>query len=110
MDQILDQEVAQRRTQATLLGAFAALAVVLAAIGLYGVLAYSVGQRLPEFGVRMALGASPGGLLGAVVGRGLVLTGAGLAVGVIGAVALSRLVSAFLFGVTATDPLTYSGV
>jgi predicted permease len=108
MDQILDNEVSPRRIQATLLVVFAGLAVLLAAIGLYGVLAYSVGQRWPEFGVRMALGASPRMLLGRVIGQGLTLTLLGLAAGVAAALALSRLLAAFLFGVQATDPATYA--
>jgi putative ABC transport system permease protein len=107
MDQILDNEVAQRRIQAMLVAMFAGLAVLLAAIGLYGVLAYSVGQRRPEFGVRMALGASPGMLLGRIVGQGLTLTALGLTAGLAAALALSRLLATFLFGVQATDPATY---
>ncbi|HVN03966.1 MAG TPA: ABC transporter permease [Bryobacteraceae bacterium] len=110
MDQILDSEVSQRKIQATLLALFAGLALLLAAIGLYGVLAYAVGQRVPEFGVRMALGASPRMLLANVVGRGLVLTFVGLAAGTAAALALSRLLTAFLFGVRATDPATYAVV
>ena len=107
MDEILDKEVSQRRVQGTLLTTFAGLALLLAAVGLYGVLAYAVRERLPEFGVRMALGASPAVLLREVIGRGLRVTAAGLAVGLIGAVALSRLIAAFLFGVTARDPATF---
>ncbi len=110
MDQILDKEVSQRRMQGLLLTAFAALALLLAAIGLYGVLAYSVGRRWSEFGVRMALGASPGMLLGHIVAQGLALTLLGLAAGVGAALALSRLLAAFLFGVQATDPATYAMV
>ena len=110
MEQILDKEVWQRRVQGSLLTAFAGLALLLAAVGLYGVLAHSVGERLPEFGVRMALGASPASLLGSVIGRGLALAAAGLAAGLAGAIGLSRLIAAFLFGVTATDPVTYAAV
>jgi predicted permease len=110
MEQILDKEVWQRRVQGTLLTVFAALALLLAAVGLYGVLAHSVGERMPEFGLRMALGASPAGLLGAVIGRGLALVAAGLIVGLAGALALSHLIAAFLFGVAPTDPATYAAV
>ncbi|HUO29207.1 MAG TPA: ABC transporter permease [Bryobacteraceae bacterium] len=110
MDQILDSAVLQRKMQATLLAVFAGLALLLAAIGLYGVLAYAVGQRLPEFGVRMALGASPRALLANVIGQGLKLTVLGLAAGTVAALALSRLMAAFLFGVRATDPTTYAVV
>jgi predicted permease len=108
MEQILDEEASPRRIQAMLLAVFAGLALLLAAIGLYGVLAYSVGQRWPEFGVRMALGASPLMLLGRIVGQGLTLTLFGLAAGVAAALALSRLLAGFLFGVHATDPATYA--
>jgi putative ABC transport system permease protein len=108
MDEILDNEAAQRRVQAMLLAVFAGLAVLLAAIGLYGVLAYSVGQRWSEFGVRMALGASPAMLLGRILGQGLTLTVIGLAAGFAAALALSRLLAAFLFGIEATDPATYA--
>jgi putative ABC transport system permease protein len=108
MDQILDNEASQRRLQAMLLAVLAGLAVLLAAIGLYGVLAYSVGQRWSELGLRMALGASPERLLGRVVGQGLLLTGVGLTAGLVGALALSRLMTAFLFGIEATDPATYA--
>ena len=110
MEQILDKEVWQRRAQGSLLTVFAGLALLLAAVGLYGVLAHSVGERLPEFGVRMALGASPARLLGSVIGRGLALAAVGLAAGLAGAIGLSRLIKAFLFGVEATDPATYAAV
>ena len=110
MDQILDNDASQRRLQAMLLGVLAGLAVLLAAIGLYGILAYSVGQRWSEFGLRMALGASPEMLLGRIVGQGLVLTAVGLLAGLVGALALSRLMTAFLFGIPATDPATYAVV
>jgi predicted permease len=110
MDQILDNEVSQRRIQAMLLGVFAGLAVLLAAIGMYGVLAYSVSQRTPEFGVRMALGASPGMLLSRVIGQGVMLTLLGLAGGLAAALALSRLLESFLYGVQATDPVTYAAM
>jgi predicted permease len=110
MDQILDNEVSRRRIQAMLVGAFAGLAVLLAAIGMYGVLAYSVSQRTPEFGVRMALGASPGMLLSRVIGHGVMLTLMGLAAGLAAALALSRLLESFLYGVQATDPVTYAAM
>jgi predicted permease len=110
MEQVLDAEVWQRRVQGSVLTVFAGLAVLLAAVGLYGVLAYSVGGRLPEFGVRLALGASPAGLLATVIGQGLGVVAAGLVAGLAGAVVLSRLIAAFLFGVTPTDPATYAAV
>jgi ABC-type antimicrobial peptide transport system permease subunit len=86
----------------------AALAVLLAALGLYGILAYSVRQRWSEFGVRMALGASPEMLLGRVVWQGLLLTVVGLGVGLAAALALSRLLNAFLFGIRPNDATTYA--
>jgi predicted permease len=108
MEQILDKEVSRRRVQGFLLTVFAGLALLLAAVGLYGVLAYSVGERQHEFGIRLALGASPASLLRGVVVRGLALTAGGLAAGLVAAIALSRLIATFLFGVTATDPVTYA--
>jgi putative ABC transport system permease protein len=110
MEQILDQEVWQRRLHGLLLTVFAGLALLLASVGLYGVLACWVGERLPEFGVRIALGASPRDLLGGVLTQGVGLTGIGLAAGLAGALALSHIISSFLFGVGATDPTTYIAV
>lgn len=107
MEEILDQEVAQRRVQTILLAAFAALALVLAAVGLYGVLAYLVGRQTPEIGVRMALGAEPAAVLRGVLGQGLRLAGMGVAVGAVGAFGLSRLLASFLYGTTPNDPATY---
>ena len=108
MEQILDKEVFNRRLETWLLAAFAAVALLLAAIGLYGVLAYLVGRRIPEIGVRMALGAAPADVLGSVVGQGLKLTAIGVLAGATGALALSRLLATFLFGVKASDPVTYA--
>jgi putative ABC transport system permease protein len=110
MEEILDREVFQRRLHMMLLGVFAGLALLLAAIGLYGVLAYLVGQQVPEIGVRIALGAAPADILHGVVGQGLRLTAVGLGLGVLGALAVSRLIASVLFGVTPTDPFTYIAV
>jgi predicted permease len=110
MEEILDREVFQRKMQTTLLGAFAGLALLLAAVGLYGVLAYQVGLQIPEIGLRMALGAAPADMQRAIVGNGLGLTAIGLGLGIAGALAVSRLLGVLLFGVTATDPLTYTAV
>jgi predicted permease len=108
MDGIFDTEVANRNTQLTLVGAFAALALVLAAVGLYGVLSYAVVQRTAEIGLRMALGARHATVVRGIVRGALVLAGVGLLIGVVAALALTRVVESFLFGVTATDPLTFA--
>jgi predicted permease len=110
MEEILDREVAQRRLQTTLLIVFSGLALLLASVGLYGVLAYLVGRQLPEIGLRMAIGAAPSDILRRVLGHGLRLTVIGLALGVVGALAVSRLLSTLLYGVKPTDPATYAVV
>jgi putative ABC transport system permease protein len=107
MQDILDKEVFQRRLQMTLLAVFAGLALALACIGLYGLLAYQVGQQVPEIGLRMALGAAPGEVLRRIVWLGVRLTAIGLAVGAAGALVTSRLLTNLLFGVKPTDPWTY---
>jgi putative ABC transport system permease protein len=110
MDEIVDLDVADRQQQMTLLGAFAGLALVLASIGLYGVLSYAVTQRSREIGLRMALGASASSVIRMIVGRGLALTGIGLAIGLITAWAATRAMKNLLYGVAATDPLTFAAV
>jgi putative ABC transport system permease protein len=107
LDDLLDREVAQRRVQTVLLGGFATLALILACIGIYGVLSYLVTQRTQEIGVRVALGANAADVFRTVAEQGMLLAGIGIAAGLVGALALSRLLSSLLFGVNATDPLTY---
>src|SRR6185436_15268533 len=107
MEDYLGQSVARQRFSMALLAAFAGIALVLAAVGLYGVLAYSVSQRVREIGVRMALGALETHVLGLVVRQGMVVVGWGIAAGLVGAFALTRVMSSLLFDVSATDPLTY---
>ena len=110
MDQVFATAISQERFQALLLGLFAALALVLACVGLYGVISYAVAQRTHEIGVRMALGARPGDVLKLVLRQGMGLTIVGLVVGIaIGSVA-TRVLSDMLFGVTPRDPLTFVGV
>lgn len=107
MEEVVTAAVAEPRFTMMLLGLFAGASVLLASIGIYGVLSYVVGQRVHEIGIRMALGASGGEILNLVLRRGLGLSGAGVALGVLLAFALSRLVSGLLYGVRATDPTTF---
>jgi predicted permease len=108
MDQIFDAELLNRNTQMTLLSAFAALALLMAAVGLYGVLSYTVAQRTPEIGVRMALGAPRSVVVMEVVRSALVLAGFGVVLGLGVAVALSRLLTSWLFSVSPGDPTTFA--
>jgi putative ABC transport system permease protein len=110
METVIRESVAQPRFRTVLLGSFGVLAVVLAAIGLYGVLAHTVAQRSREIGIRMALGARTQDVLVLVLRQGMTLVLIGIAVGLAGAFALARLLSGLLFGVTPTDPVTFTVV
>ena len=108
MDQWLSNSAAQPRLNTVLLTAFAAVALLIAAIGIYGVLAYSVNQRTREIGLRMALGATPGSVLQLIVGQGMKVVVVGVVIGLAGGLALGRAVSSLVFGVPVHDPVTFS--
>jgi putative ABC transport system permease protein len=106
-EEALNSSLAEPRLYAILLGVFAALALSLASVGIYGVMSYTVTERTREIGVRMALGAQAGNVLKLVIGQGMALAVAGVTIGSVAAVALTRLMSGLLFGVSPTDPLTF---
>lgn len=109
-DDVVSRSVQDQRSSALLLGSFSALALVLTAIGIYGVLAYIVAQQTRELGVRIAMGAVQNDILRLVLTRCLKLVAAGAAIGILASLALTRLMSSFLFGITPTDPLTFASV
>ena len=106
----MEAQVGQRRLLVLLLGSFALVALMLALIGIYGVIAYSVVQRVQEVGIRRALGAQQSDILRLVIGQGLLLSLVGIGIGLGGAMALTRLMSSLLFQVSATDPLTFTAI
>jgi predicted permease len=109
MEQLVSDSKSRRRFQTILSTVFATLAVILAAVGVYGVMAYAVSQQTREIGIRIALGAAHGDVLRIVLGQGFVLVLLGAGAGIAGALALTRLLSGFLYGIAATDPLTFLG-
>jgi predicted permease len=107
LGQIVDRAVSPRRFVLLLLGAFTAVALLLASLGIYGVVSYSVNQRTQEIGIRMALGASAANVRWRVLKRTLVLASIGVAIGAMGSFAMARVIGSLLYGVTAADPLTF---
>jgi ABC-type antimicrobial peptide transport system permease subunit len=108
LQSVIDRSVDDPRFRATLIGVFAVLALALAAVGVYGLISYTVAQRTREFGIRIALGAARGQVLGPVIREGLVLAAIGIGLGLAGALIVGRALSAFLFGVGSSDPLTFA--
>ena len=110
MDEIVSGSLAGRRFSVTVLGIFAALALILACVGIYGVISHLASQRTHEIGIRMALGAGRREVLRMVIGEGAKMALLGVAIGLATAYGLTRLIAAMLFGVSAHDPLTFAGV
>jgi putative ABC transport system permease protein len=110
MEQLVARSIARPRFQAVMIGAFAAVAALLAVIGIYGVLAYAVAQRTQEIGIRMALGAQRAHVLALVLRRGAALATIGIAVGLFGAAGAARMLQSMLFGITPIDAPTYAAV
>lgn len=110
LETLLDASMTQSRFTMLLLGAFGILALLLASVGIYGVISYAVAQRTREFGIRMALGAQPGKMFGMILGQGARIAGLGIFLGLVGAVAITRVMASLLFDVQPTDPLTFTAV
>jgi len=110
MDEVISGSLAARRFSMILLGVFSALALVMSCVGIYGVISYLASQRTHEIGIRMALGAERGDVLRMVLGEGAVMALVGVAIGLVAAFGLTRLMASMLFGVSAHDPLSFAGV
>jgi putative ABC transport system permease protein len=110
MEEIVAESIAQPRLSMLLMGLFGALALILAAVGIYGLLSYAVTQRTQEMGIRMALGAKTSDVLKLILTQGMTLALIGIAIGLIGSFALTRLLAGLLFGVTPTDAVTFISV
>ena len=110
MMSVVEHATAESQFYLVLLAAFATIAVTLAAVGIYGVMSYGVSRRTHEIGIRIALGATPGAVLGSIVRQGLSLAIVGASVGLVAAFALTRLMAELLYGVSPTDPLTFAAV
>ena len=110
MDEIRSESVSGERLNLTLLSLFAGIALVLAMVGIYGVMSYSVTQRTHEIGIRMAIGAQPRDVFKMIIGHGMLLAGVGVVSGLVGAFALTRLMASMLFGVEPTDPVTFASI
>jgi putative ABC transport system permease protein len=110
MKQLLDNSVSTRRITLILLALFSALSLILAAIGIYGVISYAVAQRAHEIGIRLALGAQSGDVVRMILAQGVTIAGAGVVFGICGALGLTRLMGKLLFAVSAADPSTFAAV
>lgn len=110
MNLVIENTVRGKNVNTTLLSVFAGVSLLLALIGVYGVMSYTVAQHTREIGIRMALGAQPRAILRLIVGRGLVLVSVGAAIGVLASFGLTRFIENMLFGVTPTDPLTFVSI
>ena len=110
MEKVISESIWRQHISASMLGIFAAIALLLSAVGIYGVFSYSVTQRTHEIGIRTALGASRRDILKMVVGEGLLLTLVGVGAGIVAALALTRLLASLLYGVRPRDPLTFVGL
>jgi ABC-type antimicrobial peptide transport system permease subunit len=110
MNLVIENTVRDKSMNTTLLTVFAGLSLLLALIGVYGVMSYTVAQHTREIGIRMALGAQPKSILKLIVGRGLFLVGIGVVIGVLASFGLTRFIENMLFGVRPTDPLTFAAI